>query len=116
MKKLILITLISTISFISCSENSEEIFDTPYKLSIKNEKAYELYKSAKLKSQRGDYVGSKLDFEASLRVVPNFIMACLDINETNIVKKNNYTERAFENYENATDTEKIFIDLSRAKK
>ena len=115
MKKLILITLISTISFISCSENSENTSDKPYKLSIKNEKAYELYKSAKLKSQRGDYVGSKLDFEACLRIDPNFIMACLDINETNIVKKNNYTKRAYENYDNASETEKIFIDLSRVK-
>ncbi len=92
MKKLILIILISSISFISCSESSEKTADTPYKLSIKNEKAYELYKSAKLKSQRGDYVGSKLDFEACLRIDPNFIMACL---ETNIVK-NNYTKKSFD--------------------
>ena len=113
MKKLILLTLISTISFISCSENSENTSDKPYKLSIKNEKAYELYKSAKLKSQRGDYVGSKQDFEACLRIDPNFIIACLDINETNIEKKNQYLKRAFDNYNNATETEKIFIDLER---
>ena len=115
MKKLIIIILISSISFISCSESLEKTSDTPYKLSIKNEKAYELYKSARLKSQRGDYVGSKLDFEACLRIDPNFIMACLDINETNIVKKNNYTKRAYKNYNNASETEKIFIDLSRVK-
>ena len=115
MKKLTVTLLITTIFFVSCSENTEKISDSPYKLSIKNEKAYELYKSAKLKSQRGDYVGSKLDFEACLRIDPNFIMACLDINETNIVKKNNYTKRAYENYDNASETEKIFIDLSRVK-
>ena len=113
MKKQILIFLISTLSFISCSENSEKTSNTPYNLSIKNEKAYELYKSAKLKSQRGDYVGAKLDFEACLRIDPNFIMACLDINETNIEKKNQYLKRAFNNYNNATETEKIFIDLER---
>ena len=115
MKKLTLALLITTIIFVSCSESTEKTSDAPYKLSIKNEKAYELYKSAKLKSQRGDYVGSKLDFEACLRIDPNFIMACLDINETNIVKKNNYTKRAYENYDNASETEKIFIDLSRVK-
>ena len=32
-----------------------------------------------------------------------------------IVKKNNYTKRAYENYDNASETEKIFIDLSRIK-
>ena len=78
MKKQILIILILIISFISCSENSEKYSDTPYILTIKSEKAYELYKSAKLKSQRGDDVGSKLDFEACLRIDPNFIMACLE--------------------------------------
>ena len=40
-------------------------------------------------------------------------MACLDINETNIEKKNQYLKRAFDNYNNATETEKIFIDLER---
>ena len=115
MKKLTVTLLITTIIFVSCTESTEKTSDTPYKLSIKNEKAYELYKSAKIKSQRGDYVGSKLDFEACLRIDPNFIMACLDINETNIVKKNNYTKRAYENYDNASETEKIFIDLSRIK-
>ena len=113
MKKLTVALLITTIIFVSCSESTEKTSDAPYKLSIKNEKAYELYKSAKLKSQRGDYVGSKLDFEACLRIDPNFIMACLDINETNIEKKNQYLKRAFNNYNDATETEKIFIDLER---
>ena len=115
MKKLTVTLLITIIFFVSCSESTEKISDSPYKLSIKNEKAYELYKSAKIKSQRGDYVGSKLDFEACLRIEPDFIMACLDINETNIEKRINYTKRAFNNYDNATETEKIFIDLSREK-
>ena len=49
MKKLTVTLLITTIIFVSCTESTEKTSDTPYKLSIKNEKAYELYKSAKIK-------------------------------------------------------------------
>ena len=51
---------------------TEKNYVNPYKLSIKNEKAYELYKSAKLKSQVEIIIGSKLDFEACLRIDPSF--------------------------------------------
>ncbi len=95
----------------SCSDNNVKSADEPYNLSVDNEKAYDFYKSAKLKSRRGDFVGAKLDFEASLRIDPKFIMSCIEINESNIKKKNQYIKRAISNYNEATETEKVFIDL-----
>ena len=97
---------------VSCSDNNVKSADEPYNLSVGNEKAYDFYKSAKLKSQRGDFIGAKLDFEASLRIEPNFIMACLDIPENNIVKKQQYLDRALSNLKSATESEKIFIEMS----
>ena len=110
MKKITLILVIFLL-FLSCSDNDVKSVDEPYNLSVKSQKAYDFYKSAKLKSQRGDYIGAKLDFEASLRIEPNFIMACLDIPETNIIKKEEYLKRAISNLEKATETEKVFINL-----
>jgi hypothetical protein len=48
-----------------------------------------------------------------LRIEPGYIMACLQINENDIFKKNQYTKRARDNYSTATDTERLFIDLSK---
>ena len=39
-------------------------------------------------------------------------MACLEIPENNIVKKKQYMDRVLSNLETATDTEKIFYELS----
>lgn len=111
MKKIILI-LLFLLLIISCSDNNVGSVDEPYNLSVSSEKAYEFYKSAKLKSQRGDFIGAKLDFEASLRIEPNFIMACLDIPENNIVKKQQYLDRALSNLKSATESEKIFYEIS----
>ena len=72
-----------------------------------------MYNSAQLKSVRGDYSGSKADYEAVLRIEPDFIMVLLNINENNVIKKTRYIKRAYDNYENATESEKIFIDLTR---
>ena len=56
MKKITLILTIFVL-FLSCSDNDVKSVDKPYSLSVKSQKAYEFYKSAKLKSQRGDFIG-----------------------------------------------------------
>tara|TARA_A100001011_G_C14311027_1_gene845606 strand:+ start:1480 stop:3081 length:1602 start_codon:yes stop_codon:yes gene_type:complete len=113
MKKIFLtIIALSIITLIGC-ESSSVSNDKKYQLSVKNKNALKLYNSAQLKSERGDYSGSKADFEAALRIEPDFIMVLLNINENNVTKKTRYIKRAYDNYENATDSEKIFIDLTR---
>lgn len=112
MKKIFLTIIALSIITLICCESSSVSDDKTYQLSVKNDYALELYNSAKLKSQRGDYSGSKADYEAALRIEPNFIMACLEIPENNIVKKKQYMDRVLSNLETATDTEKIFYELS----
>ena len=111
MKKIILLLLLIIISS-SCNDGVDSDKVSEYELSTKNEKAVELFRSAELKVQRGDTSGAKIDYESALRIDPDFIMVLLRVNETNIVKKNGYLKRAIENFEKATECEKIFLNLS----
>ncbi|OUW75181.1 MAG: hypothetical protein CBD64_00695 [Flavobacteriaceae bacterium TMED204] len=111
MKNIIFVLLLIIISS-SCNDGVDSDKVSEYELSTKNEKAIELFRSAELKVQRGDTSGAKIDYESALRIDPDFIMVLLRINETNIVKKNGYLKRAIENFEKATESEKIFLSLS----
>ena len=112
MKKVV-IKIVIILSIFSCGDNTNQVIEENFNLSVKSKNAMEIYKQAKLKAERGDYIGSKADYEAALRIEPDFIMALLDINENNIIKKKRYLDKAYNNYENATPSEKIFIDLSK---
>ena len=113
MKKIFLTIIALSIIALTGCESSSVSNDKTYQLSVKNNNALKLYNSAQLKSVRGDYSGSKADYEAALRIEPDFIMVLLNINENNVIKKTRYIKRAYDNYENATESEKIFIDLTR---
>ena len=111
MKNIIFVLLLIIISS-SCNDGVDSHKVSEYDLSTKNEKAIELFRSAELKVQRGDTSGAKIDYESALRIDPDFIMVLLRINETNIVKKDRYLKRATENFDKATESEKIFLSLS----
>ena len=111
MKNIIFVLLLIIISS-SCNDGVDSDKVSEYELSTKNEKAVELFRSAELKVQRGDTSGAKIDYESALRIDPDFIMVLLRINETNIVKKDRYLKRAIENFDKATESEKIFLSLS----
>ena len=87
MKKIFLTIIALSIIALTGCESSSVSNDKTYQLSVKNNNALKLYNSAQLKSVRGDYSGSKADYEAALRIEPDFIMVLLNINENNVIKK-----------------------------
>ena len=95
--------------FISCTSSKGEESINFIPVTSNNPKAIEFYRNARNNFFNQEYVEAKNNYLSALRLDPNFIMANLQINESNALVKRGLVEKARDQIDNGNDYEKLYL-------
>ena len=110
MKATHLFVIVSSL-LISCTSSKEKESIKFIPVTSNNPKAIEFYRNARNNFFNQEYVEAKNNYLAALRLDPNFIMANLQINESNALVKSSFAEKARNQIDNGNDYEKLYLSF-----
>tara|TARA_Y100000590_G_scaffold348510_1_gene399567 strand:- start:449 stop:1954 length:1506 start_codon:yes stop_codon:yes gene_type:complete len=110
MFKKILLTTILILT--ACSS----VKDEPLPITSTSEKAVEFYKAAFTYWEQGEGLEARNNFYSALRVDPNFVLANLYVNEPDPQQRRKYRQTAVDNKNNASDAERIQVEMWEAQR
>ena len=111
MRILYIFSVILSSFFISCNSKPDNEIINRIPVTASNPKAIEFYRNARNNIFNQEYVEAKNNYLAALRLDPNFIMANLQINETNAIVKSSFAEKARNQIDNGNDYEKLYLSF-----
>jgi tetratricopeptide (TPR) repeat protein len=104
--------IIITSSFlISCNSKPENETVNVIPVTASNPKSIEFYRTARINYFNQEFVEAKSNFLTALRLDPNFILANLEINESNTLVKKSLVEKARNHIDNGNDYEKLYLSF-----
>lgn len=112
MNKFNIISLVLLCFTLSCnSVVNNQTADKSIPVTSSNPKAIEFYRKAQDNLFNQEFSESKSNFLNALRLDPNFILANLQINESNSLVRLNFIEKARNQIEKGNDYEKLYLNF-----
>ena len=104
------ILVLSALVFSACSN----VKDEPFPVTSSSEKAVEFFNKAVFHVEQGEWNEGKNNFQSAIRIDPNFVMANLWGWSDDPIQNRKYTEAAIANKDNASDAERIMVEMMMA--